>query len=175
VSLERFDIISKKEARGLLEWMDEDRVVLFNAGKGRGGKRLDLAQEAVKVAHTYINNFRFVVLDGNVPPGKVPILMNAADCLLMTSDYEGSPNVVKEAMACNLPVVAVNVGDVPERLRDVQPSRIVTRDPQALGQAIADILKLNCRSNGRVIVKRDASEIVINKRTLDVYLAALKK
>ena len=62
---------------------------------------------------------RLEVLDGNVAPARVPALMNAADCLLVTSDAEGSPTVVQEALATNLPVVSVDVGDIAERLEGV--------------------------------------------------------
>jgi glycosyltransferase involved in cell wall biosynthesis len=75
-------------------------------------------------------------------------MMNAADCLLLTSDHEGSPNVVKEAIACGLPVVSVDVGDVRERLRGVDPSSVVARDPHELGRALASMLGERRRSNG---------------------------
>ena len=39
---------------------------------------------------------------------------NSVDCLILTSFHEGSPNVIKEAMACNLPIVSTKVGDVEE-------------------------------------------------------------
>ena len=52
-------------------------------------------------------------------PARVPDLMNAADCLLVTSDAEGSPTMVQEALATNLPVVSVDVGDIAERLEGV--------------------------------------------------------
>jgi len=175
VNLKSFHIMNKNEARGLLGWLQEDKVVIFNSGKRPKVKRLDLALEAVKVAKTFVNNIKFVDLGGVVPGDQVPILMNAADCLLMTSDYEGSPNVVKEAMACNLPVVSVNVGDVQERLHEVQPSKIVARDSLALGKAMADIFNQNCRSNGRLVAQRDFSQGVINKKTLDVYLLTVAR
>jgi len=75
--------------------------------------------------------------------------MNAADCLLVTSDAEGSPTVVQEALASNLPVVSVDVGDIPERLEGVTCSRIVARDPSALAQAVAELLDAPRRSDGR--------------------------
>ena len=59
---------------------------------------------------------RLALLDGRVPQDKVVTMMNGADCLLMTSDWEGSPTIVQGTMACNLPVLSVDVGDVRERL-----------------------------------------------------------
>lgn len=136
------------EARRELGWGENERVVLFNAGDPVC-KRLDLARAAVQFAESLCGRIRFVVLDGNIAPDLVPSMMNAADCLLLTSDWEGSPNVVKEALACNLPVVSVDVGDVRERLERVRPSVIVPRDSCKIGKAISDILRQGQRSNGR--------------------------
>jgi glycosyltransferase involved in cell wall biosynthesis len=94
--------------------------------------------------------------------------MNAADCLLLTSDWEGSPNVVKEALACNLPVVSVDVGDVRERLERVRPSVIVPRDSAEIGKAISDILKRGQRSNGRESGNVLSSETV-SRRIVSLY------
>ena len=65
-------------------------------------------------------------------------MLNAANCLLLTSLHEGSPNIVKESMACNLPVVTVNCGDVAIRLSDVTPS-FVSKDYNA--NELADLLR----------------------------------
>ena len=154
------------EARRELGWGDE-RVVLFNAGDPFC-KRLDLARAAVQFAESLCGRIRFVVLDGNIPPDRVPSMMNAANCLLLTSDWEGSPNVVKEALACNLPVVSVDVGDVRERLERVRPSVIVPRDSCKIGQAISDILRQGQRSNGRELVTALSSQAV-SDRIVSLY------
>ena len=80
------------------------------------GKRLDLAEAAVAFAQRTIPNLRLHVFRGTTHPDEMPLYYSAADALLMTSDYEGSPTVVKEAMACNLPVVSVDVGDMPQAI-----------------------------------------------------------
>jgi teichuronic acid biosynthesis glycosyltransferase TuaC len=111
-------------------------------------------------------------LDGTIPPDLIPTMMNAADCLLLTSDWEGSPNVVKEALACNLPVVSVGVGDVRERLRGVQPSLIVSRDAQEIGKGLAEVLNQSQRSNGHQLISHLSSE-AIARRIVSVYRTAL--
>jgi teichuronic acid biosynthesis glycosyltransferase TuaC len=138
----------QSEARAILQWGPNERVVLFNAGFDPRRKRIDLARAAVDEAERRIGPVRFEVMDGSRDPSLVPILMNAADCLLVTSDSEGSPTVVQEAIASNLPVVSVDVGDVRERLLGVAPSRIVERDPARLGTALAEVLTTRQRSNG---------------------------
>jgi len=150
-----------------LGWGESERVVLFNAGDPIC-KRLDLALAAVQFAESLCGRIRFVVLDGNVSPDLIPSMMNAADCLLLTSDWEGSPNVVKEALACNLPVVSVEVGDVRERLEQVHPSAIVPRDSCEIGMAISETLKRGQRSNGRASGNAPAIEVV-SRRIVSLY------
>jgi len=139
---------SQERSRRELGWDTGETVILFNAGHDARIKRLDLARDAVEVARRLIPSLRLEVLDGSIPPERVPLFMNAADCLLLTSDSEGSPTVVQEALACNLPVVSVNVGDAEDRLHGVRSSRIVARDPVALGSALAEIVREGARGDG---------------------------
>ena len=139
----------RKTLRGVLGWREEELIVLFNAGYDARNKRLDLAMNAVQEARRRAPSVRLEVLDGNVDPARVPDMMNAADCLLVTSDAEGSPTVVQEALATNLPVVSVDVGDIAERLEGVACSCVAERDPRALGRALAEVLNPPRRSDGR--------------------------
>jgi teichuronic acid biosynthesis glycosyltransferase TuaC len=136
------------EARQRLGWSQRQYVVLFNGGRSRQVKRLDLAQAAVEHARQGNADIRLEVLRGETAQELVPEMMRAADCLLLTSDWEGSPTVIQEAMACNLPVVSVDVGDVLEMLSGVVPSVVVPRDPTAIGAAVARVVALRQRSNG---------------------------
>jgi len=175
VDIELFKPMPKDEARRALGWGLEEKIAVFNIGRAPARKRLDLAQGAVAVARKKYPKLRLATMNIDVPGDQVPLWMNAGDCLLMTSDAEGSPNVVKEAMACNLPVVSVDVGDVRERLAGVDPSRIVARDPEALGAAVIEILDMNRRSNSREAVVKDLTEDVMVRRVLEVYRDALSK
>jgi glycosyltransferase involved in cell wall biosynthesis len=150
VDPEEFQPAPQKNVRGALGWREEERVVLFNAGYDARNKRLDLARSAVEEARKWAGSVRLEVLDGTVPPARVPALMNAADCLLVTSDAEGSPTVVQEALATNLPVVSVDVGDIAERLEGVTCSHVIERDAHALGRALGEVLNPPRRSDGRI-------------------------
>lgn len=136
---------SRTEARAELGWRSDEPVVLFAADPAIPRKRYALAEAACAAAE--ISDLRLHVGHG-VPPDEMPTLMNAADCLLLTSSVEGSPNVVKEALMCNLPVVSTEVGDVPELLREVRPSAVCPAEPRALGAALTSILDTRKRSNG---------------------------
>jgi glycosyltransferase involved in cell wall biosynthesis len=160
VDPEEFRPQPDRNLRSELGWRDEEPVVLFNAGHDARNKRLDLAERAVEAARRWAPSARLEVLDGNVEPNRVPDLMNAADCLLVTSDAEGSPTVVQEALATNLPVVSVDVGDVGERLEGVACSRLARREPEALGRALAEVLNPRRRSDGRSRAEEFSSQRV---------------
>jgi glycosyltransferase involved in cell wall biosynthesis len=99
-------------------------------------------------------------------------MMNAADCLLLTSITEGSPNVVKEALMCGLPVVTTHVGDVEELLRDVSPSWICEASADAIAEALVECLRGPRRSNGRS-KSMHLGVRPIAERILSVYATAL--
>ncbi len=144
-----FEPSEREAARRHLGWNTRTPAVLFNRGLDPQIKRLDLAEAAIGAARRTTPDLRWEVLDGSTAPELVPVLMNAADCLLVTSDFEGSPAVVQEALASNLPIVSVEVGDIAERLAGVCHSRIVARDPEKLGAALAEMVETPRRSDGR--------------------------
>ena len=76
----------------------------------------------------------------------VAVWMAAADLVTLPSYMEGCPNVVLEALACGRPVVATNVGGIPEIMSDECGRLVPPRDPVALAQALASVLD---RSLGR--------------------------
>jgi glycosyltransferase involved in cell wall biosynthesis len=115
-------------------------------------KGRELFERAVRHAQRVIPDLRSVILDGNVHPNDMPIYLNASDCVVLASVSEGSPNIVKEALACNVPVVAVDVGDVRHRLAGVRSCRIVSRSAQALARGITEIIAAGERSDGRTHV-----------------------
>jgi len=149
VDLNMFRPQSREEARTLLGWEQGELVVVFDEGRAPRRKGLKFLQSALRLAEQTVGPIRLVILDGNVPPELVPRYLNASDCLALASVFEGSPNIVKEALACNLPVVATDVGDMSERLEGVSPSRVVKRDVVEFSNALAEVLLDRRRSNGR--------------------------
>jgi glycosyltransferase involved in cell wall biosynthesis len=170
VDAERFQPGDRRAARQSLGWDHDRPAVLFAAQAA--GKRLQDAREVIALTREAVPDLEFVVVDGSFPPDRMPLLMQACDCLLFTSDYEGSPTMIQEAMASALPVVSVVVGDVAERLRDVTPSRVTARNPRALADALIEILTRRERSNGREIALRDVANEAIMKRLEQAYAIA---
>jgi len=149
VDVHRFQPLDPNECRSRLGWPLDTKIVLFNrsAGSNMAVKNPALAHETVKVLSQSFD----VMLKTMSQSSRDEVLwmLNAADCLLVTSYHEGSPNIVKEAMACNLPVVSVPCGDVAERLRWVQPGGVAAYDVQALANMIKPVFLAGVRSNGR--------------------------
>ncbi len=167
-----FTPLPKREARTSMGWAEQDRIVVSSAGTDPQRKRLDLAQSAVALAERVCGKIRFVVLEGRTEQKDIAVIFSAADCLLLTSDREGSPNIVKEAMACNLPVISVDVGDVRERLRSVHPSSIVTRNPSDIARTLVEFVTSPKRSNGAEMMV-DLSAEHAARKVLNLYQEAL--
>jgi glycosyltransferase involved in cell wall biosynthesis len=140
---------SRDEARRRLGWLPTDRIVLFAADPAVPRKRYWLAQAACVEAERRIGPVQLRVANGTSPDA-MPIRMAAADCLLLTSSIEGSPNVVKEAVTCGLPVVSTDVGDVRRVLRGVEPSWLSAPRPDQLAAALVECLAARRRSDGWV-------------------------
>ena len=158
---------SRDESRSQLGWRASERVVLFAADPAVERKRYWLAEAACREAAKVTGAVRLEVATG-VTPSMLPRLMRGADCLLLPSVLEGSPNVVKEAMACNLPVICTDVGDVRQVLAGVEPSWICGADAIELGNALVDCLTERPRSNGwEQSAWLDQDEIAL--RLLEVY------
>lgn len=168
VDLVAFRPVDRAQARRELRLDPAAEYVLFNAKTGSTGKRIELAEQALALVVQKRAAARLLRVDGNVPPDRMHLYYSAADCLLMCSDFEGSPNVVKEALACNLPVVARPVGDVRARLAGVRPSVVVEGTPSAIAAGIVDVLSQGGRSNGRSVVEA-ISEPAIAHRLIAIY------
>jgi teichuronic acid biosynthesis glycosyltransferase TuaC len=148
-----FHPIDRVEARAELGWPDSSPVCLFAGDPSLPVKRFWLAAAACRYAEDQVGSLRLERIWG-IAPDRMPLALNAADCLLLTSSAEGSPNIVKEAVMCGLPVVATRVGDVEDILRGVLPSWVCDDSPAGLGRALVDCLSRRERSNGWTVGER---------------------
>ena len=102
---------------------------------------------------------------------QVNALMYNCDALLMTSKSEGSPQVIKEAMACGCPIVSVDVGDVAERTSGVEGCYVVhTREPNDIAEALQQAIAFEGKTNGRDrILEMDLSNEQVAQRLIAIY------
>jgi glycosyltransferase involved in cell wall biosynthesis len=173
VDFERFRPLDRADARRALGLPPGRRLVLFAANPANPVKRFGLAQAALERLDPALNA-ELLTVSGR-PHEQIPLYMNAADALLLTSRHEGSPNVVKEALACDLPVVSVDVGDVRSHLARVPGCALCADDrPETIAQALGAVLAAGQRVRGRAAIA-DLDERVIARRVLAVYAAALRR
>ena len=173
VDLSRLEPQPRDEARARLGWPAEDRVVLFVANPELPVKNYPLAVAACERLRAEDPRVELRVAWG-VPPAEIPTWMSAADALILTSRAEGSPNVVKEAMACALPVVATAVGDVPERLSGVAGCHAACHDPDDLAAGLRAALAHGRSPDARAAVEALSLDRVA-KRVNAVYDEALAR
>lgn len=171
IDVDNFILQDKNEARDTLQWNTDGKYVLFAGAFDNAVKNAPLAQAAVQL----LPNVQLVELKGYSRQEMVTLFF-AADALLLTSFTEGSPQVVKEAMACNCPVVTVDVGDVKERLEKVLPNAVVERNPQTIANALKFIMEQGKRSNGREeLLRQGLDNRKVAEKLIQIYNNILNK
>jgi teichuronic acid biosynthesis glycosyltransferase TuaC len=149
IDLERFKPMDPLACKRRLGWDPGAFHVLFASSNGDPVKRPWLAEAAVAQMPSSGRPPELHYLS-SIPNEEVPVWLNASDALLLTSMHEGSPTVVKEALACGLPVVSVDVGDVAERIEDIQGCYLAPPQPAELAGKLSLVRargkRLNCRT-----------------------------
>jgi len=171
IDLHLFRPTEKRIARTRLGLPPDERLILFVGRTSQARKRGYLAERALEILNRSMP--AKLVVAWRVPHTDIPLYMSACDALVFTSMQEGSPNVVKEALACNLPVVSVRVGDVASRLEGIEGCELCDDDnPEAIAAALKRVLKRGGRIEGREAVKA-LDENVMTERVLNIYKSVL--
>jgi len=162
-----FHPIEKQVARQTLGWKQEDTYIVFTGSPEDKVKNYDLAQQAVSL----LPNTRIIPLVG-FTRNEINLLLNAADVALMTSFTEGSPQVIKEAMACNCPIVSTNVGDVASLTANLAGCYIASDESADIAQKIQaaiDFSHSGKRTEGRKKIKQTG----IDSNTIALRIKAI--
>ena len=161
----------KVEQLTLNQWVEgvleqNKKHVLFAGAFDNAVKDPELAKESVAL----LDNVQLIELKG-YSRDQVNALMYSCNALLMTSKTEGSPQVIKEAMACGCPIVSVDVGDVAERTEGVSGCFVIkSREPRDIAEALKKAIAFEGKTNGREhILAAGLTSEQVAKRIIEIY------
>jgi len=169
VNLEIFYPIKLKTAREKLNMDMEKKYILFGSHFKRVEKNASLAFSAVDRLKM---DCELIELD-NRSREEVNLLLNACNLLLLTSTSEGSPQVIKEAMACNRPIVATDVGDIRELIGDTEGCYLTSFEPEDVAKKIKLALKYETSILASERIKNFDNNI-ISKKVFDIYQKVIR-
>ncbi len=175
VDLALFKPFVKDGIKELFSFSSTKKTILFLSDPSREVKNVSLARAAFARGDQNIAEFQ---IRYNLSREKVAEVLNAADVVLLTSKWEGSPNVIKEAMACNKPIVATDVGDI-RWLFGAEPGHFITSfDPEDVAQKIKEAIVFSDQStstNGRNrIIELGLDTHTIANKLIEIYKSLLK-
>jgi teichuronic acid biosynthesis glycosyltransferase TuaC len=167
INLEEMRPIPQAEAREQLGLPPDKPLILWAGQYWQPVKRFALTQQAVALVQEVCPEAELVVV-ARKSHSVMPLYMNACDVIMLTSTTEGSPNVIKEAMACNLPIVSVDVGDVAEIIAGVEGCYIVEPNAATIAEKLLLVLEKWQRTRGREKMASFDFK-VITQRIIAVY------
>lgn len=171
VDLARFTPLDAATCRERLGWDSARRHVLFPSDPTRVEKRFALARAAVDRLAAGGAPVELHVLTG-VPHEEVPVWLNASDAVVLTSTHEGSPNALKEALACNVPVVSVGVGTARAMLDGIDGCYVAEATPEDVSARLASVLERGGRVQARTTMEQ-VSLAKTSEQMAEIYGALL--
>ncbi len=162
VDFEKFKPLSREEALTVTGWDPMKKHLLFAANPKRPEKNFPLAKAAFELLNDPAIELHSLV---DIPNELMPHYFNASDVILLTSLWEGSPNVIKEAMACNSKIVAVDVGDIREVMGNTPGCYISDFEPTAFSDTINKALEHTAKTTGRAKIEHLSESVIASKLT----------
>src|SRR6266566_9081717 len=172
VDFELFRPLPRSEVRATLGWEQDGYYVLLGNDPQILRKNFALAQAAMECLRTRGISAELVVANG-LPQTKVVQYINASNVLILPSLIEGSPNIVKETMACNVPVVATDVGDVSEVIGHTKGCNVCPFEPEALAAALEEAIRHTEPTTGRSDI-RHLDRRAVAQQVIGVYEQVLQ-
>jgi glycosyltransferase involved in cell wall biosynthesis len=163
-----FHPIDRSLARKRMNLDQNKKYILFSSSFDNPVKNFPVAEKALEMSGI---SAEFLELKG-YSRKEVNLLLNAANLALLTSFSEGSPQFIKEAMACNTPVVSTDVGDVKELINTTNGCYIAKSEPEDLAKKIKNAIKYN-HTEGRKNIQPLSNKIIAAK-IADLYKTLLQ-
>ncbi|MDT3369873.1 MAG: hypothetical protein LIR40_14735 [Bacteroidota bacterium] len=146
--------------------LDHKKYILFSDISNTNIKRRDIAESIAKELGP---DYSLLIMSG-VKPDEVPYYINACEFALLTSDEEGSPNIIREVLSLNKPFFSVDVGDAAKQLDGLKNSSIISRKPNEAAKRILEVNAEPYTDNTRESRKCVLDFVAINKMIVDIYL-----
>jgi len=166
VNFDVFKPINKKLARDKLQLSSDKNYILFVANPKDSNKNYALLKDALEFVQT--ENIE-ILTPFPVPHHELPHYYNACDILVFPSIKEGSPNVIKEALACNTRIIATASGDILERTKEMNSVTICGYDSRELAKIIDEQIGNKIPVNSREIIRKELDEDIIAQNLIDIY------
>ncbi len=164
VNVEELQFIEKADARVKMGLQADKKYVLFAGSFDNNVKNALLAKDAIAL----LPDVELLELRG-YSRQEVTILLYAVDAFLMTSFTEGSPQVIKEAMACGCPIVSVDVGDVASVIHRTAGCYLAERHSQELAEKLKQAMQ-HSRTNGKNrIIELGLENETIARQLIQIY------
>lgn len=163
VDISKFYPMDKWKCREILGMNQRKTYILFSKEFADEVKNYPLAKNAVEQLGKNVELLEFY----GYTREQVPLLYNAVDCGLLTSFTEGSPQFVKEAIACGCPIVSTDVGDVKEVINEVKNAFISTYEVDHVVNRLQKALSIGHLSKTDLPIKYSTNNIV--KSIFEIY------
>lgn len=171
VDFDKFPLMNQEAAKCILGLKPQNKYVLFLGNIQEKRKNFKLVEDAFNL----INNQNVRLINPYPVMGEdIYLYLNACDVLVLSSTLEGSPNVIKEALICNCPIVSTDVGDVKERIDGLDGCYLTGFNAEEMACAILKSLAFNARTNGRELSCYLNTDNIA-QRLISIYNGALSK
>jgi teichuronic acid biosynthesis glycosyltransferase TuaC len=161
------------QARAMLGLKADRKYLLFAANPQVPVKRFPLAKAVADWLGRRDPSIELLVISRETQE-RLALYMSACDALVFPSYQEGSPNVVKQALACNLPIVATDVGDVRQVIGKTRGCYVCTPSVTEFAARLNEILSRPLRTDGRENIRHlDSSSV--SEKIIEVYERVLRK
>lgn len=173
IDLSDLQLTKKGEARRKMNLQANGKYILFAGAFDVEVKNAPLAKDAVALLQD--DQTKLLELKGYTRE-EVTLLMCAADAFLLTSFMEGSPQVIKEALACGCPVVSVDVGDVKERVAGIEGCYVAnTRESEELADLLQKAMSFEGKTKGHDRIVADGLDnMQVAKQLVEIYERVLR-
>lgn len=167
VNIEECTLTEQKQAREELNLSQDKKYILFGGAFNNLRKNYPLLKRAVELLHR--TDIQILEMKG-LTRKQIVKLMCACDVFALPSKSEGSPQALKEAMACNCPIVATDVADIRHLLGDIEGHYICSFSPEDVADKLRQALCFNARTDGREhIIKQGLDNRQVAERLMNIY------